>query len=73
MMSSPTSYPCGACRKNVRENKALQCEGTCCQWFHCTCIFGYELSTTQYQKSKHLQMHGCVQIAAAIKVSLTSF
>ena len=49
MMSSPTSYPCGACRTNVRKNKALQCEGTC-QWFQCTCIFGYKLSTTQYRK-----------------------
>ena len=27
-----------------------QCEGTCSQWFHCNCIFGYKLSTTQYLK-----------------------
>ena len=73
MMSSPASYPCGACQKNVGEkDKALQCEGTCSQWFHCTCIFGYELSTTQYRKIEASADAWCVQIVAAIKLSLTS-
>ena len=50
-MSASSQYPCGTCQKDVGKNeKALQCEGACGKWFHCSCIFKHELSTTQYQK-----------------------
>ena len=32
-------YPCGVCKKEVCvDDKAIQCEGECQFWYHCTCV-----------------------------------
>ena len=41
------SFPCRFC--TVDGDKALQCEGRCTQWFHCRCIFGFELTLAHYK------------------------
>lgn len=48
---STTSCLCGLCKLPVKNgNKALQCEGPCSFWFHCDCIFGCKINSTQYKK-----------------------
>ena len=51
VMADAESYPRGKCSVDIKHgDKALQCEGNCMQWFHCGCIFGFELTAAQYKK-----------------------
>lgn len=43
-------YPCGACKREVKDDdKAVQCEGHCSAWFHCSCGLGLDLTDAQYE------------------------
>ena len=45
------TYRCGICTVEVRDDdQAIQCEGHCAGWFHCTCGLGINLTSTQYKK-----------------------
>ena len=44
-------YPCGACKLEVNDaDQAIQCEGNCASWFHCTCCLGLSLTDAQYKR-----------------------
>jgi hypothetical protein len=44
-------FPWGFCKIEVKcGERALQCEGRCTQWFHCRCVFGFEITNAQYKK-----------------------
>ena len=62
------SFPCGFCTVDINDgDKALQCEGSCTQWFHCRCIFGFELTLAHNIKHYHcLKRNGGVQTAMEI-------
>ena len=44
-------YPCGGCKLEVKDgHQAVQCEGPCSSWFHCSCGLGLKLSSAQYKR-----------------------
>ena len=44
-------YPCGQCKLNVKDgDQAVQCEGPCSSWFHCSCGLGLNLTSAQYKR-----------------------
>ena len=44
-------YPCGRCKVEVKDgDQAIQCEGHCSAWFHCSCGLELNLTNVQYER-----------------------
>ena len=51
MDTGVVQYPCGRCKLEVKDgDQAIQCEGHCSAWFHCSCGLGLNLTSVQYER-----------------------
>jgi hypothetical protein len=60
-------FPWGFCKIEVKcGERALQCEGRCTQWFHCRCVFGFEIRFLCQKRN------GTVLVALVIYIYLST-
>ena len=51
MDTGVVQYPCSRYKLEVKDgDQAIQCEGHCSAWFHCSCGLELNLTNVQYER-----------------------